>query len=370
MPALPVPPPGPAWYPAVMGTGILATLLQLTSAGAGPLHDLAVAVLALAWLLLLVLSGLFAARSLRVPGSLRATVTDTRVLPLWGTVAMGLLAVGAATSTVLPAVDAGLTGTAVALDAVLWTAGTVLGLATAFGFSVALMRRSVGTPTLVWGLPIVPPMVSATTGTAFAAHVGLTGRFLVVLVTTACFGVALVLGVLVFGIGYHHHWRVDPVALVASPSTWIPLGIVGQSTAAAQSIAAATHGLLTPDTSRLVHDLAVGYGVVTLAAGAPLLGWAALVTVRGFRGRMPFTPGWWALTFPVGTLSLGSHLLGVATGRPSLVVLGAAFLTLLGLTWSLCAVASVRAVVRAHGPSESAGQHHVPVGHRVPEWSA
>ncbi|NHA70260.1 C4-dicarboxylate ABC transporter [Phycicoccus sp. CMS6Z-2] len=334
-----------------MGTGILATLLQLHGGSAtGPLHLAAVVVLVLAWAVLLGLGGAFAVRVARRPGTLRATTTDPVVLPMWGTVAMGLLAVGSATVTVLPVAVPGAEALAVGVDAVLWTAGTVLGLATALGFSVVLLRGHPGPPTLVWGLPIVPPMVSATTGTAFAPYLGDGGRFLVVLVTSACFGLALVLGLLVFGIGYHHHWRVSPVALAASPSTWIPLGIVGQSAAAAQAIATAAAPVLAPDAASLAHDVAAGYGVVVLTIGLPLVAWAVVVTARGFLGRMPFTPGWWALTFPVGTLSLGAHLLGAATGSTVLTAVGAVVLAVLCGTWSLCATASLSAVAAARHP--------------------
>ncbi|MBR7744726.1 C4-dicarboxylate ABC transporter [Phycicoccus sp. BSK3Z-2] len=332
-----------------MGTGILATLLQLHAGGPwGVLHAAAVAVLALAWAVLAGLTAAFAVRVAGDPGLLRRTWTDLAVLPFWGTVAMGLLAVGAATRTVLPAAAPGTLPAAVVVDGVLWTAGTLLGLGTAFGFGAVLLRTRDHAPTLVHGLPIVPPMVSATTGAGLVADVGApAGRFLLVLVTSACFAVSLVLGLLVFARAYHHHWRVAPVPLAAAASTWIPLGIVGQSTAAAQGIAGAASGLLASDAAATARDVAVGYGLVVLGLGAPLVGWAVVVTVRGFVGRMPFGPGWWALTFPVGTLSLGAHALGGATGSPVLLVLGGVLLAVLCGTWTLCATASLRALVRA-----------------------
>ena len=355
-PPVSLPPAGPHWYPAVMGTGILATLLRLHAGGSpGVLTDAAVVVLVLAWAVLLGLTAAFGRRVLRDPGLLRRTWTDPGVMPFWGTVAMGLLAVGAASLTVLPAVAPAALPLAVAADAVLWTVGTTVGLGAAFGFAAVLLRTPGHAPTLVQGLPVVPPMVSATTGAALVGHAGTpAGRFLLVVAAAGCFATSLVLGVLVFARAYHHHWRGAPVPLAAAASTWIPLGIVGQSTAAAQAIADAAGPLLTPAAAASAHDAAVGYGLVVLAAGVPLVVWAVVVTVRGFLGRMPFGPGWWALTFPVGTLSLGAHSLGGATGSTWPAVLGAVFLALLCGTWTLCATATLWALLRRRVQSRAA----------------
>lgn len=341
----PLPPPGPVWYPAVMGTGILATLLQAHAGGARPLHDAALVVLVLGWTALVGLTAAFAVRCARQPGTLRASVTDLATLPSWGTVSMGLLAVGAATLAVLPAAGLGSLVDPVVVDAVLWTAGTLLGLVTALGFAALLVRGHPGPPSPAWGLPVVPPMVSATTGASLVPHLGAGGpRLLLVLLAWTCFALALVLGSLVFAVVYHHHWRVSPLDPAVAPSAWIPLGIVGQSTAAAVSLSAASAGLLTPEAAVLAHRVAVGYGLVTLTVGAPLASWALVVTVRAFAARIAFTPGWWALTFPVGTLSLGAHQLGRATGSPAMEVVGAGFLVVLCGTWTLCATLSLRAL--------------------------
>jgi tellurite resistance protein TehA-like permease len=327
-----------------MGTGILATLLAAYADGPGPgdrLHDAARALMVLAWLLLVTVGGGFLVRVIRRPERLRASLATPTDRALWGTVAMGVLAVGSATLTVAPG------RTSALLGAGLWVVGTVLGLATALGFTATLVRGEAGEPTLVWGLPVVPPMVSATAGAALVPHVStVPGAGLALLgVATACFPVALALGVVVFTLGYAHHWRVAPVPLAASATSWIPLGIVGQSVGAAQALAAAAGPWLTPVAAADLRSLAVGYGVVVLAAGVPLAGWAVAVTARGFAGRMPFSPGWWALTFPIGTVSLGLHHLAGSSHRTGFAVAGTVVLAVLCGTWSLCALASARAVL-------------------------
>ena len=336
---LTLPPAGPAWFPSVMGTGILATLLA-TYAGGGPVHAAAEALLVVAWLLLLGLGGGFVARAVRRPARLRASVATPADRALWGTVAMGVLSVGSATLAVAP----GRSSVVVALG--LWCVGTALGLVTALGFTAGLVRGAAGEPSFVWGLPVVPPMVSATAGAALVPHLSEHPGAAVALLaaSAACFPVALVLGLVVFAIGYHHHWRVAPVPLAATASAWIPLGIVGQSVAAAQARATAAAPWLTPGAASEVRALAVGYGVVVLACGIPLAAWALVVTARGFAHRMPFVPGWWALTFPVGTVALGLHHLGGTSGHASVTAAGGAVLTVLCGTWTLCAGATVRAV--------------------------
>ena len=333
-----LPPVGPAWYGAVMGTGILAALTQIL----GPGLLVARILLVIGWLLLIGLTAGFARRAARHPDTLGGSVR-VGALPQWGMVSMGLLSVGSATATVLPPWLPSLAGAAVLADGALWILGTLLGLATALGFTALLVRSDAGAPTTVWGLAVV----SATVGAGLVPHLPSPALQLTMLVVTAvCFALSLVLGVVIFAVAYHHHWRVAELPIAASITTWIPLGVVGQSTAAAQVMAGQAGLLLPASLADTVRALANDYGVVLLSLGVPLAGWAAAMTIRGFRRRMPFVPGWWSLTFPIGTLALGSHLLGVGGGTTAFLVAGVVcWLTLCG-TWTLCVVGSVRTVLR------------------------
>lgn len=343
-PAAPLPPLGPAWYPAVMGTGILGTLLQ-TSAGRLPWgHPASVVPLVMCWTILVVLTGGFLGRIIGDRGALTETLRDIDKVPMWGTVSMGVLAVGSCTATVVPAWWPGLTRTAWTVDAVLWAIGALVGVLAALGFGARLVGRDCGAPTTVWGLAVVGPMVAATTGAGLVPHLAGQGRIWLLLATVGCFFLSLCVGTIVFAVAYHHHWRIAPIALAASPSAWIPLGMVGQSTAAAQSIAAQARPMLARQAAAVVHQAANGYGFAMLGIGLPLVGWAIVVTVRGFVGRMPFSPGWWALTFPIGTLALGATLLGQGTGRTVLTLAGEVGTLVLCGTVALCTVASLRGI--------------------------
>lgn len=342
-----LPPVGPAWFGAAMGTGILATITQTLA------PDLWVArgLLVIGWLLLVGLTVGFATRSVRSPGVLAASVR-VGPLPLWGMVSMGPLAVGSATAAVLSSWWPALAGPAVLIDGILWTLGTLVGLATAIGFTTLLIRSDAGRPTTVWGLAVVPPMVSATVGAGLVPHLPTTALQLAMLmVTAACFSLSLLLGAVIFAVAYHHHWRVAGLAVGASTTAWIPLGVVGQSTAATQAMALSAHPLLPAPLAAALDGLANDYGVGMLTLGVPLAAWAVAMTIRGFRHRMPFVPGWWSLTFPIGTLALGSHLLGVGTGMTVFLVAGVVCALVLCSTRTLCAVASGRAVLAQKSPA-------------------
>lgn len=100
----PLPSPGPVWFPAVMGTGILGTSLHLTAglvptALAGAVRALALVDLLIAWALLVGLTLGYAVRVVRDASVLRGEIHS----PFWGPVAMGFMSVGSATSAVVPA---------------------------------------------------------------------------------------------------------------------------------------------------------------------------------------------------------------------------------------------------------------------------
>ncbi|OAV79178.1 C4-dicarboxylate ABC transporter [Dietzia sp. 111N12-1] len=325
-----VPGPGPAWFGAVMGTGGLSALLQIHAERVPGFGPLALVMLALGWLLLVGLGAGFARSIVRDPDVWTRSVRDAAMLPLWGMVSMGLLAVGSASFVVVDARAPSLSTVAFGVDAALWGAGTVLGLATATGFAVWLFTTRPAHPLPTWALPMVPPMVSATTGGVLAGQIDSpTVRTAVVAVCTFGFIAALGLGGAVITMAYHHAWFRTPVPVALSPSTWIPLGIVGQSAAAAQVLA----GPGQAGIARL-------YGAVVLIAGAGLGAFAVVSTIRGFLARMPCNPGWWAMAYPLGTCALGAHHLGWAAASLVTVV------ALCGI-WLLCAVASVRAVLWA-----------------------
>lgn len=341
-----LPPVGPAWFGSLMGTSILCTLAQIHSGDTGGrLHLLAVLLLPVVAGLLLVLVVGSVRRWRQVPGAAAMTVRTPGEAAQWGMVAMGLLAAGSAVSTVWPRVHPATADVAWGIDGVLWVLGTGIGLATAVLVPLR-MRHAQTAPSLILGLAVVPPMVSATAGLGLATRVSGGWQLLLMVVIAVCFGLALILGIRVFAAAIAHALRVEPVPVQAACSTWLPLGIIGQSSAAAVLFAAQAAPLVGPGMSPVIDSAARVYATGVLLVGAVVVTWALVTTARGLRRGMRFAPGWWALTFPVGTVSLGAHHLAAHGGAAVFESVSRGAFVMLVCTWTLCAVASLWAIAQ------------------------
>lgn len=320
-----------------MGTGMLATLTHLHAGdsllGAWGSRMLVV----VGWSVAVTLTVAFARRIRQDPGVWRNSVTGVGAAA-WGMVSMGILAIGSATGAIVPAWSAESADVARAVFVACWSLGTLIGLISTFGFSVGLVRRRPPDPRPSWGLAVVPPMVSATTGATLTSELGLPGAFIDVLM--ACFVCSLVLGGIIFTIAYRHHAVVEEIPVALAPTAWVPLGVVGQSSAAAVAIAGLSVERL--GAPHWADTAGVGYAAGMLGLGVPLSLFAVILTVRGFVRRMPFSPVWWSLTFPIGTLSLGS--LYLSRHLPAMEHVSVAIWMVLMGTWTLCATASLRSL--------------------------
>ncbi len=236
-------------------------------------------------------------------------------VPAWSMMTMGVLSLGSAADTTL-----GWTG----FHTVAWVLGTAAGVVVFTTQCARFLRRKVAAD-FTGVLPLVTLMVAATN----AADLGHPG------IGTACFSVSLVTAVPAFVRVYLAAGRRP--APGAAATAWIPLGVVGQSTAAA---------LLLTDGS----TVGVTYAVVMLALGIPAALWAmtnhwgGLVNVLTGHAPSP-NPSWWAATFPVGTCCLGTHTLATATGLAWIDMTSAGLLALLCIHVALAVTGTVSAVV-------------------------
>lgn len=335
---------GPNWFTSVMGTSILATLLGKLSRWIPAADYAALAILGIATVVLVAVSTTFTLHAIRDRAEFRRGLDDITIAPFHGAVTMGALAFGGA---VLAALGGRFPRAALAVDVALWIPGTLAGTALAFWFAGRLIslhpdrRRD---PTPVWALPIVSPMVSATIGAGIAATMAPgTAQILVLLVCAGCFAVSFVLGSIVFALAYRHLAAGNRLPLQGSAAIFIPLGMIGQSTAAV-NLLYAVGGRDFTDTARAGLRLAVvGYGItVLLVAGGIAMFVALRVTLRALRAGMTFTLGWWSFTFPVGTMALGALTFGDTVDSAALLGLGIALTVALVGTVSLCLTRSVR----------------------------
>lgn len=279
---------GPAWAGALMGTSIASTLSGLHGLHVGQL------VFALIAALLLLI---FTAGARNAP-------PQHQNMAAWSMYTMGLLACGSAWTA--------LTGND-AFQLASWWIGAPLSVVVCLRQLWALWKlpHHYDTPAFPWGLALVTPMVAATSGGQLAAHHGQFYHY----VGEVCFFLTFLTAIPLFAYCYWCFARRSYRPRGAAAGTaWIPLGVVGQSTAA----------------SAVLFD-AHRYGIIMFTIGAPCVLFAMYCFYHAVFSWASYGPGWWGSTFPVGTLSLGAWYEG---WRP----LSLALLMLLFGHWGMSAL--------------------------------
>ncbi|MGW8063401.1 TDT family transporter [Streptomyces ziwulingensis] len=338
---------GPNWYACVMGTAVVGT------AGASlPLHVPGWrAVCTSFWTLSLVLLGaLLVARSLHWlhhRDQARAHLLDPAAAPFYGCLSMAFLSVGG--GAVVVGRDWIGTPAAVALDAVLFTVGTAVGLAAAVAvpYLMAVRHRiGPGQASPVWLLPLVAPMVSAAVGPLLVVHLPPgQPRETLLLACLAMFGMSLLATLVTLPVIFGRLLTGGPLPLALTPTLFLVLGPLGQSTTAVGAFAEVAPGVVPGPYGEGFAVFAVLYGVPV--TGFALL-WLCLATahvVRARRAGMGFAMTWWSFTFPVGTCVTGSQALARLTGLAAYDALTVVLYVALVVAWAVAAVRTARGVV-------------------------
>lgn len=338
---------GPNWYAAVMGTAIVAASGAALPLRIPGLRGALEVVWALAALALIVLLVARAAHWRRHADQARRHLADPAVAPFYGCLAMALLAVGGATLSV----GADVIGepAAVAVDAVLWVGGTLIGLAAAAGVPYLMVTRhrvAPGTASPVWLLPVVAPMVSAALGPALVPRLPAgQWREAMLLGCYALFGMSLLAVLLmlpaVFGRLVHH----GPLPPALTPTLFLVLGPLGQSTTAVGNLADVAPGAVAAPYAHAAASFAVLYGVPVMGFALLWLALATAMTVRAFRGGRRFAMTWWGFTFPVGTCVTGAAGLARHTGLTAFTGLAVGLYALLVVAWAVAAAGTLRGLV-------------------------
>ncbi|MFF1557593.1 TDT family transporter [Streptomyces sp. NPDC058279] len=343
---------GPNWYACVMGTAIVA------NAGATLPLQLPGRLVAcrLVWALsaaaLAVLLTARAGHWLHHRDQARAHLLDPAVAPFYGCLAMALLAVGG--GTLIVGKDVIGTPAAVAADAALYTAGTAIGLLMAVLIPYLMVVRHQIEPaqaTPVWLLPLVSPMVSAALGPLLIPHLPAgQAREAMLLACYALFGVSLLATLLMLPLVFGRLIVSGPLPLALTPTLFLVLGPLGQSTTAVNQLADMAPRSIGAPYADAFGAFAVVYGVPVMGFALLWLALAAAMLVRAARGGMGFAMTWWALTFPVGTCVTGATGLAHHTGLAAFSWLARAlFLILLG-TWLLAAGHTLRGLFAGRLP--------------------
>jgi len=332
-----------------MGTAITGTAgAGLPGAADVPgLRTACTAVWALSAVLLVTVLGARTLHWIHHRDQARAHLLDPAVAPFYGCLSMALLAVGGTTMVV--GRDWIGIRPAVAVDAVLFTAGTVVGLAAAVAVPYLMVARHRIEPdqaTPVWLLPLVAPMVSAALGPLLVPHLPAgQPRQTLLLACLAMFGMSLLATLAMLPLILARLITAGPLPLALTPTLFLVLGPLGQSTTAIGATANAAPGVLPAPYAGGLGVLAVLYGVPVMGFALMWLSLAAALVVRARRRGMGFAMTWWAFTFPVGTCVTGSEALARRTGLAAFDAVAIGLYLLLVTAWAVAAVNTGRGLV-------------------------
>lgn len=306
---------GPNWYASVMGTGIVANAGSILPFDVPGLKDFCVAVWIAAAALLVGLAVSTLVHWLRSPGVARSYGHEVQMSHFYGAPPMALMTVGAGAILVAHSL-LGL-GLAVDVDWVLWSLGTLTGLLSATVIPYRLFTEIEVRHDAAFGgwlMPIVPPMVSASTGALLIGHIASAqGRATMLYACYAMFGMSLIAALIIITLIWSRLAHFGSSNSARVPTLWIVLGPLGQSITAAGLLGANAH-LAVP------AALASAMSVFGILFGVPVWGFAMLwavialsLTVRTIRSKMPFSLTWWSFTFPVGVTVTGTIRLALQT---------------------------------------------------------
>lgn len=330
----------PNWYASVMGTGIVANAAATLPLQFPGLRAAATVVWVIASVLLIALTAATVIHWVTNRETARTHHLNPVMAHFYGAPAMALLTVGA--GTILLGKDVLGEQTAVTIDAVLWTLGTIMGLATAVAvpyltfttFTVAADSAFGG-----WLMPIVPPMVSASTGALLIPYLPEgQARLTMLLACYGMFGLSLVASLIVITLIWSRLTTHKIGAAAMVPTLWIVLGPLGQSVTAVNLLGGNAHLATTAPLADALQAFGVIYGVPVLGFAALWAALALAITVRTAREHLPFSLTWWSFTFPVGTCVTG--LTGVALHAGSVAFQVAAVLAFAALlaAWAVVAI--------------------------------
>ncbi|GAA3319143.1 TDT family transporter [Arthrobacter ramosus] len=297
----------PNWFASIMGTGIVATAAVTLPIQFPGLRIAATVLWGVVFLLLILLTASTVVHWVRHRETALSHHNHPVMAHFYGAPPMAMLTVGAA--TLLLGKDVIGERLALGIDAGLWILGTVLGLASAVAVPYLQFTRHNVTAADAFGgwlMPVVPPMVSASTGALLLPYVpsgqlGLT----MLMACYAMFGLSLMASLIIIPLIWYRLALHKDLAASAVPTLWIVLGPLGQSITAANLLGSNAHLVASGTLASALEVFGVLYGVPVLGFALMWAALAAVITVRTLRRGLPFSLTWWSFTFPLGTCVTG-----------------------------------------------------------------
>lgn len=339
----------PGWFGAVMGTAVVGVVAYQNPGNTAGLrdatHSAGVFMVALAAVLAVGLGVPYVVRWLSHPGAAIADLRNPVAGALYGTFPGGLLVLAVGIATVGPSLNA--PDAVTTTVAILATIGVIL----AFGISVVFAYLLFATPQIgpqtangAWFIPpvvnIVAPLALAPLVSKVAPADGVT----LVVAGYAFLGMGLLLFVLVASLIYDRMVFHPLPAAPLAPSLWIGLGPVGVGVLGLLRLAQVGAPIWGPSAAAVSTMSSVG---ATILWGFGLW-WlaAAILLLAGYlrAGRLPYSVGWWAFTFPLGAYAAATLALARAWQSGVMEDLAVVLFVLLVIFWIVVSAGTLRAV--------------------------
>lgn len=344
----------PAWFSMTMGVGISASILYSFPFQRHGLHIAGMIVWGANIVLFAICSIMLALRLVTYPDQRRAMIQHTGQSMFLGTIPMGLCTIVNMTSLVCK--EYGLKGGWQAVYA-LWLLDSTLSVACCVGVAYvmfAVQKRTTVALNATILLPIVPLVVAASCGGFIAPNMPAYLRPSTLVVSFMMWSVGQVLAGLCMAVYVFRLLteNVQPRAIVLS--TLLPVGPMGQGAFGIMLFGRLYHNIFEPEVATVDNmGIAVMYqasssAVVISTAVAVLLMsmglfWMTLTAMFTIRTPPPgFNQSWWALTFPIGTMTLAWYQLATEYDSIAFRYVGAVFGCFVLAAVCVCLTGSVK----------------------------
>ncbi|KAK4046256.1 Plasma membrane sulfite pump involved in sulfite metabolism [Microbotryomycetes sp. JL221] len=311
----------PAWFAVTMGTGISSILLHNLPYQFKGLNTIAIIMFVLNTILFCTFTAMSIARYVMYPTYFMKMLAHPASSLFLGTFAMGFATVGdGVVLFCVPAIES--RDAWIRFAWALWWLDAFVSVVIAIGVPFVMFTRQTHTPTsmtAVWFLPVVAPIVAAAHGGIVAEVLAPTHAFVTILLSYMMLGIGLAPAFLLMALYFQRlalH-KLPPTAVIFS--TFLPVGPCGQSAYAFMQLSRMLVNKTEQDTNfgrNLfstvdLHTVVMAVYACSMVAALFMVGlgvfWMTLAIgslVKTYKTTwIPFNLGFWALTFPVGTMA-------------------------------------------------------------------
>ncbi|RCI03848.1 hypothetical protein CU098_012707 [Rhizopus stolonifer] len=320
----------PSWFSTTMGTGIVSILLYNFPFPFKGLHIIAIVVFFINVTLFCLCTILSLARYIMFPSVIQLMLKHASQSLFVGTIPMGLTTI-TNFCILLGYVDVAF---------VLWCIELVLTVMSCLVIPYYLIihhHHRLESMNGTWLLPIVPAVVTAASGGLLAQHINVTRGMVVLIMSFIMMGMGLFLALSIIVIYFYRlaiH-KLPPKEVIVS--SFLPLGPLGQGAYGMIQLGLASDRLLG---NRFIEGFGQTVNGIGLISALMLWGyglWYLVVAVFSVavttKQGIPFSIGWWGLTFPLGVFTAATLSIGQSLDSMFFSVLAAIFTCVLVLIW-------------------------------------